>query len=128
MLGIARELQGQSGHALRQLADLASSVQVQNEFGHALSHAAMMQADTVGRMIGRLNDVQDGAALLQAQVKDFQLPESRLGSDVVAQQAVERLPGYATAMAQLLRDLPDFKQASAAPATRVPQAGAPASP
>jgi L-lactate utilization protein LutC len=128
MLETARELQAQSGHALRQAADLADSVQVQNEFGHALSHAAMVQADAVGRMIGRLNAVQDGAAVLQVQVRDFQLPEIRLGSDVVAQQAVERLPGYAEAMAQLLRDLPDFKHARAAPAAHAPQPQAPAAP
>jgi hypothetical protein len=121
MLDMARDVQTHTGHALRQVAELADSVQVQNEFGHALSHAAMMQADAVGRMIGRLNTMQDGAAALQAQVQDFELPASRLGSDVTAQQAVERLPGYAEAMAQLLRDLPDFKQARATPA---PQATA----
>jgi hypothetical protein len=126
MLDISRDLQTQTGHALRHVSALADSVQVQNEFGHALSHAAMMQADAVGRMIGRLNEVQDGAAVLQAQVRDFQLPESRLGSDVVAQQAVERLPGYAEAMAQLLRDLPDFTPAGAARRVAAKQPGAPA--
>jgi hypothetical protein len=128
LLEIARDVQSRTGHALHQLAELADSVQSQNEFGQALSHAAMVQADAVGRMIGRLNTLQDGAAALQSQVQEFSMPPSRLGSDVVAQQAVERLPGYADAMAQLLRDLPDFRQASGAARPRSVKPEAPAAP
>jgi hypothetical protein len=42
------------------------------------------------------------------------MPDTRLGAGLAAEQAVERLPGYAEAMAQILRGLPDFGKATGA--------------
>jgi hypothetical protein len=44
---------------------------------------------------------------LHTEASNIPVPESRLCAGPV-QQAVERLPGYADAMSQILRNLPEF--------------------
>jgi hypothetical protein len=127
MMASILDLKAQTATALGHVQSLADVTDAQHEFGQALSHAAMAQADAIRRFLAQMTATQDEAAALHTRVGAFSLPDNRLGSDVVAQQAVERLPGYADAMAQLLRGLPDFRQAasqagSAAPSNRAPAA------
>ncbi len=113
MFEMVRDMNDQCTEAMQKLRALADVVDEQSAFGHALSHAAMAQADAVRRLLSQIVSQQVETGALQQRVKEFRLPETRLGSDVVAQQAVERLPSYAEAMAQLLRGLPEFHQAAA---------------
>jgi methyl-accepting chemotaxis protein len=108
MLGTVRELRQQTAEMFERMQQISDVVQAQNEFGHALSHASMLQADAVGRMARQVGAAHGEVHGLGTQVRDMPLPDVRLGVTPAAQQAVERLPGYADAMAQILRGLPDF--------------------
>jgi methyl-accepting chemotaxis protein len=109
MLATIRELKQQSGQMCERIQEISDVVQAQHEFGHALSHAAMLQSDAVGRVLRQISAAQSDVQHLHSQVRDMALPNAaRLGVTRAAEQAVERLPGYADAMAQILRGLPDF--------------------
>jgi methyl-accepting chemotaxis protein len=108
MLVTVRDLKQHTAQISARLQELSDVVQTQHEFGHALSHAAMLQADLVGRVLRQISAAHGDVKGLNAQIRDMALPQSRLGVTPAAQEAVERLPGYADAMAQILRGLPDF--------------------
>lgn len=104
-----RDLKQQSDQMCARIQEISDAVQSQHEFGHALSHAAMLQSDAVGRVLRQISAAQSDVQGLHSTVRDMALPNAaRLGVTRAAQQAVERLPGYADAMAQILRGLPDF--------------------
>jgi methyl-accepting chemotaxis protein len=73
-------------------------------------HAALLQSDAVGRVLRQISAAQSDVQGLHRQVRDMSaVPDTgRLGVTRAAEQAVERLPGYADAMSQILRGLPDF--------------------
>jgi methyl-accepting chemotaxis protein len=109
MLATIHALKQQAGQMCERIQEIADIVQAQHDFGHALSHAAMLQSDAVGRVLSQISAAQSDVQGLHSQVRDLALPTTdRLGVTRAAQQAVERLPGYADAMAQILRGLPDF--------------------
>jgi len=108
MLSTVRDLRTQTEQIFQRIQDMWDVVQAQHEFGHALSHAAMLQADSVSRVLQQLKTAHLDVRDLQAQVRDVTLPDARLGVTTAAQNAVERLPSYAEAMAQILRGLPDL--------------------
>jgi methyl-accepting chemotaxis protein len=108
MLSTVRDLRTQTEQIFQRIQDMSDVVQAQHEFGHALSHAAMLQADSVSRVLQQLKTAHLDVRDLQAQVRDVTLPDARLGVTTAAQNAVERLPSYAEAMAQILRGLPDL--------------------
>jgi methyl-accepting chemotaxis protein len=108
MLAAVGDLRAQTGQAMQSVQNVCEVVEAQHELGHALSHAAMLQADAVGRILARLGTAQTEVGALRDQIDGFLRNEEQLGVGMAAQQAVERLPGYAEAMAQILRGLPDF--------------------
>lgn len=108
MLEVMGELKRQSGALCERVQQIGDAVQAQHEFGHALSHAAMLQADAVGRVIRQIQAAHGEVSTLTTQLRDPALPAQRLGVSPSARQAVERLPGYADAMADILRGLPDL--------------------
>jgi len=108
MLVVVGELKQQTGALCERVQQIGEAVQAQHEFGHALSHAAMLQADAVGRVIRQIEAAHGEVRALKAQMRDPALPALRLGVSPSARQAVERLPGYADAMADILRGLPDL--------------------
>ena len=108
MLAAVADLRSQTEQALHWVQGVCEAVEAQHELGHALSHAAMLQADAVGRILGRLGAAQTEVGALREQIDGFSRSDEQLGVGMAAQQAVERLPGYAEAMAQILRGLPDF--------------------
>jgi methyl-accepting chemotaxis protein len=108
MLTTVRDLRTQTEQIFQRIQDMSDVVQSQHEFGHALSHAAMLQADSVGRILQQLKTAHLDVRDLQVQVREVTLPEARLGVTTAARDAVERLPSYAHAMAQILRGLPDL--------------------
>jgi methyl-accepting chemotaxis protein len=107
LLATVRGLKAQSSEVFHRIQEISDVIQEHHEFGHALSHATMQQADAVGRMLRHLGAMQGEARNLQTEASRIALPESRLCGGAV-QQAVERLPGYADAMSQILRNLPEF--------------------
>lgn len=107
MMETMRELKSQTAQVSQRVQDISEVIQAQHEFGHALSHAAMLQADAVGRLLSSLGTAHGEVRDLNKDAS-ASLPDTRLGAGAAAQQAVERLPGYAEAMAQILRGLPDF--------------------
>jgi methyl-accepting chemotaxis protein len=114
MLATVRALREQTAHVFQRIQDISDVVQAQHEFGHALSHAALLQSDAVGRLLEQLNTAHLDVRDLQAKVREVTLPEARLGVTTAAQHAVERLPSYAEAMAQIVRGLPDLSAAEKA--------------
>jgi methyl-accepting chemotaxis protein len=108
MLGVVGDLKQQTGALCERVQQIGEAVQAQHEFGHALSHAAMLQADAVGRVIRQIEAAHGEVRTLTTQMRDPPLPAQRLGVSPSARQAVERLPGYADAMADILRGLPDL--------------------
>jgi methyl-accepting chemotaxis protein len=108
MIAAVADLRRQTEQALHWVHGVCEAVEAQHELGHALSHAAMLQADAVGRILGRLGTAQTEVGALREQIDGFSRSDEQLGVGMAAQQAVERLPGYAEAMAQILRGLPDF--------------------
>lgn len=108
MMVTARDLRAQAALVFKRIEDIAEVVQAQHEFGHALSHAAMLQADAVGQVLKHLGAAQGEVRNLHREVRDMTLPETRLSTGIAAQAAIERLPSYAEAMAHILRGLPDF--------------------
>ncbi|MEJ0045398.1 MAG: hypothetical protein WDN04_04050 [Rhodospirillales bacterium] len=107
LLATVREMKSQSGQVFQRIQEISDVIQAHHEFGHALSHATMLQADAVGRLLRHLGAAQGEVRNLHNEAHNITLPESRLCAGA-AQQAVERLPGYAEAMSQILRGLPDF--------------------
>jgi methyl-accepting chemotaxis protein len=107
LLSTVRDLKAQSSQAFQRVQEISDVIQAHHEFGHALSHATTQQADAVGRLLRHLGAVQGEVRNLHTEAANITLPESRLCAGAV-QQAVERLPGYAEAMSQILRGLPDF--------------------
>jgi methyl-accepting chemotaxis protein len=110
MLTTVRALKQQTGQICERIQEISDVVQAQHEFGHALSHAALLQSDAVGRVLRQISAAQSDVQGLHRQVRDMSaVPDTgRLGVTRAAEQAVERLPGYADAMSQILRGLPDF--------------------
>jgi hypothetical protein len=108
MLASLATLQEGAGDLSQRLHLLMAAVEAQSDVGQALTHAAMLQADAVRRLLAQLAASQDEAVSLRQRVAGFAPPEGRLANNVPAQEAVERLPDYALAMAQLLRGLPEF--------------------
>lgn len=108
MLVTVRDLKQNTAQIFERLQELSDVVQTQHEFGHALSHAAMLQAELVGRVLRQISAAHGEVKGLNAQIRDMALPDSRLGVTQAAQEAVERLPGYADAMSQILRGLPNL--------------------
>jgi methyl-accepting chemotaxis protein len=106
LLTAVRELKSESSQIAQRVQEVSDVVAAQHEFGHALAHAATLQADAVGRLLRQLGHAQGELRGLYNDVHTITLPDTRLGA--AAQQAVERLPSYAEAMAQILRGLPDF--------------------
>lgn len=90
----------------RHVDRLTDAVQAQHDFGFALSHAASLQADAIDGICRHLAGTQEELTMLHAAVIDPPLTAAQLGNAVPAQRALERLPGYADAMAQILRGLP----------------------
>jgi methyl-accepting chemotaxis protein len=107
LLANVRELKSQSNQVFQRIQEISDVIQAHHEFGHALAHATMLQGDAVGRLLRHLGAAQGEVRNLNTEAHNFDLPESRLCAGP-AQQAVERLPGYAEAMSQILRGLPDF--------------------
>ena len=103
-----RDLKAQAGQVFNRVQDLSDVIQSQHEFGHALQHAAMLQGDAVGRLLRTLTTTRGEVGALNTEMQALALPEGSLGAGAAAQQAVERLPGYAEAMAQILRGLPEL--------------------
>jgi hypothetical protein len=108
MLEVVGDLKQQTGALCERVQQIGEAVQAQHEFGHALSHAAMLQADAVGRVIRQIEAAHGEVRALSTQMRDPVLPAQRLGVSPSTRQAVERLPGYADAMADILRGLPDL--------------------
>ena len=108
MKDAVRSLQLEVAEITQRVQGIGEVVQAQNEFGHALSHAASLQSDAVGRVLHRAGMAQGEVQTLHAEVDGFRLTDTRLGAGAAAEQAMERLPSYAEAMAQILRGLPDF--------------------
>ena len=106
LLATVRGLKAQSSEVFHRIQEISDVIQEHHEFGHALSHATMQQADAVGRMLRHLGAMQGEVRNLHTEAASIALPESRLCAAPV-QQAVERLPGYADAMSQILRNLPE---------------------
>jgi methyl-accepting chemotaxis protein len=107
LLASVRELKSQSGQAFQRIGEVSDVIQAHHEFGHALSHATTLQSDAIGRLLRHLTAAQGEVRNLHNEAANIALPPSRLCAGGV-QQAVERLPGYAEAMSQILRGLPDF--------------------
>jgi methyl-accepting chemotaxis protein len=110
MMGAVRSLQSEVAEIAQRVQGVGDVVQAQHEFGHALSHAAMLQSEAVGRVLQRVGATQAEIQALNAGLDSFVAPESRRGAGLAAEQAVERLPGYAQAMAQILRGLPELSK------------------
>ncbi len=110
MMTTVHELRLQSGEIAKRVQEISDIVQAQHEFGHALSHAALLQADAVGRLLQQLGTAQGEVRTLHGELHGMELPEKRLGTGANAQKAVERLPGYADAMAQILKGLPELNK------------------
>ena len=108
MKDAVRSLQLEVAEITQRVQGISDVVQAQNEFGHALSHATAQQSEAVGRVLHRVGMAREEVQTLHAEVDGFRLPDTRLGAGAAAEQAMERLPGYAEAMAQILRGLPDF--------------------
>jgi methyl-accepting chemotaxis protein len=108
MLNTVRDLRAQTEQIFQRIQEMSDVVQSQHEFGHALAHAAMLQADSVGRVLQQLKTAHLDVRDLQVQVREVALPDARLGVTTAARHAVERLPNYAAAMTQILRGLPDL--------------------
>jgi methyl-accepting chemotaxis protein len=114
MLESVRGLQNEVSEITVRVQGISEVVQTQHEFGHALSHAAMLQSDAVSLVLQRVSVAHGEMKTLNAEMDNFRMPDTRLGAGLAAEQAVERLPGYAEAMAQILRGLPDFGKATGA--------------
>jgi len=107
LLATVRDLKSQSGQVFQRIQEISEVIQAHHEFGHALSQATLLQADSVGRLLRHLGAAHGEVRNLHTEAASMALPETRLCAGPV-QQAVERLPGYAEAMSQILRGLPDF--------------------
>lgn len=111
LLGVMRDMKSQTGQLGQRVQEFSDVIQAQHDFGHALSHASMLQADALGRVLHHLGLARTDISDVQAQLNSVTLPEPRASSSLAVQQAVERLPSYAEAMTQILRGLPDFSAA-----------------
>lgn len=108
LLTAVRGLREEGGAVFQRVQELSDLVQAQHEFGHALSHTALLQADAVGRVLQQMDTATSDLRELSAEARNVKLPERRLGTTSAVQHAVERLPSYAEAMAQIVRGLPVY--------------------
>jgi hypothetical protein len=109
MMGTLRAVEAEVAAIVARVQSVADAVEAQHQFGHALAHAASLQADAVGRLLQRSGIAHTETQLLFAELDGFRMPDTRLGAGAAAEKAVERLPGYAEAMAHILSGLPDFQ-------------------
>lgn len=114
MLETLRAMQADVTDISQRVQSMGDVVAAQHQFGEALAHAAAMQGDAVERLVGQADSARGEVHALHDTIEGFRLPETRLGAGAGAEQAMERLPGYAEAIARILRGLPDFRPASGA--------------
>jgi hypothetical protein len=88
MLASLATLQEGAGDLSQRLHLLMAAVEAQSDVGQTLTHAAMLQADAVRRLLAQLAASQDEAVSLRQRVAGFAPPEGRLANNVPAQEAV----------------------------------------
>ena len=87
---------------------MAETVQAQSLLGHTLGEAASYQIQSVGRVVAQVQSANAEIVALRDRAQELESRDLSMGTGPAARKAVERLPAHAEAVAQILRNLPQF--------------------
>ncbi len=108
MLQIVRGLKTEAAGMRRTTEVMGEVIHAQNLLGGSLAEAASHQIQSVGRVVQQVEAANAEVMALRDRARSMELQDLGLAAGPAARKAVERLPAHAEAVAQILRDLPQF--------------------